>query len=89
MDSVLTDEVDYISQSKRAGKRDGGNMEGKLRGLFEYQRFQGNHELSILIADTQARYPAALSDEDISMVSAAGGEPVFALENIGRGNKDA
>lgn len=47
-------------------------MEGKLRGLFEYNRFNGNARLNKLIEETDARYGAELSDNDLRFVNAAG-----------------
>ena len=47
-------------------------MENKLKKLFEYQRFEKNAKLDAMIAQTRARYDAALSDEDLEMVAAAG-----------------
>lgn len=47
-------------------------MENKIKNMFEYQRFSGNSKLASLIADTEARFDAALSDDDLEFVSAAG-----------------
>ncbi len=47
-------------------------MEGKLRGLFEYNRFNGNARLNKLIEDTEAHYGKELSDSDLLLVNAAG-----------------
>ena len=47
-------------------------MENKIKNMFEYQRFRGNSKLASLIADTEARFDAALSDDDLEFVSAAG-----------------
>ncbi len=47
-------------------------MEGKLRGLFEYNRFSGNARLNKLIEETDARYGTELSDSDLYFVNAAG-----------------
>lgn len=47
-------------------------MEGKLRGLFEYNRFSENARLSKLIEETDSRYGAELSDSDLLLVNAAG-----------------
>lgn len=47
-------------------------MERKLKQLFDYQLFQGNARLSSLIADTESRYMEELTDDAISLVSAAG-----------------
>lgn len=50
-------------------------MENKLRKLFEYQRFENNSRLEKLISETESRYAAALSDDDLFMVNAAGDIP--------------
>lgn len=47
-------------------------MEGKLRGLFEYNRFSGNARLNKLIEETDSRYGTELSDSDLLLVNAAG-----------------
>ena len=47
-------------------------MEGKLRGLFEYNRFSENARLSKLIEETDSRYGTELSDNDLLLVNAAG-----------------
>ena len=47
-------------------------MEKKLNSLFEFQRFVGNPGLAQLIEETERRYGEALSDDDISLVNAAG-----------------
>lgn len=47
-------------------------MEGKLRGLFEYNRFSKNARLSKLIEETDSRYGTELSDSDLFLVNAAG-----------------
>ncbi|MBQ0014633.1 MAG: hypothetical protein KBS82_04845 [Oscillospiraceae bacterium] len=47
-------------------------MEGKLRGLFEYNRFSENARLSKLIEETDSRYGTELSDSDLLLVNAAG-----------------
>lgn len=47
-------------------------MEKKLKSLFEYQRFENNPRLAKLIAETEARYADALSDDDLLYVNAAG-----------------
>ena len=48
------------------------NLAGMLTGLFEYQRFAGNKKLQALIDETERRQLYNLSDDDLSMVSAAG-----------------
>ena len=47
-------------------------MEDQLKKLFEYQRFEQNEKLGKLIQETEGRYAAELSDDDLSLVSAAG-----------------
>ena len=47
-------------------------MEKKLRELFDYQRFEPNERLSGLIRETENRYGTELSDEELSLVAAAG-----------------
>ena len=53
-------------------------MENKLKILFDYQRFEKNEKLEKLINETESRYAAGLSDDDLSFVNAAG--------EINRGN---
>ena len=40
--------------------------------LFDYQRFEKNQRLEELIRETESRYAKELSEEDLSLVSAAG-----------------
>lgn len=47
-------------------------MEKKLKKLFDYQRFEKNPRLEALIQETESRYSAELSDDDLLMVAAAG-----------------
>ena len=47
-------------------------MANKLSHLFDRQRFQQNSRLSRIISDVESRYPHALSDDDLELVSAAG-----------------
>ena len=48
-------------------------MKSKLQSLFDYQRFENNERLAAMIADTESRYAVSeLSDEDLSLVNAAG-----------------
>lgn len=47
-------------------------MEKKLKKLFDYQRFEQNAKLEKLIRETESRYAKELSEEDLSLVSAAG-----------------
>lgn len=58
-------------------------METKLRKLFEYQRFENNSRIEKLINETESRYAAALSDDDLFMVNAAGVIPEE-LEELGK-----
>ena len=49
------------------------DTEGLLKGLFDFQRFEGDPALQRLIEETEARYfREELSDDALSMVSAAG-----------------
>lgn len=47
-------------------------MEDKLKKLFDYQRFEKNEGLEKLIRETESRYSKELSEEELTMVSAAG-----------------
>ena len=47
-------------------------MDRKLKMLFDYQRFEKNQRLEELIRETENRYAKELSEEDLSLVSAAG-----------------
>ena len=48
-------------------------MERKLKQLFDYQRFAGNHELQQVIDSVHAKYAAKeLALDEMEMVSAAG-----------------
>ena len=48
------------------------NTEQKLKKLFDFQRFEKNERLEKLIRETESRYAAELSDDDLSLVNAAG-----------------
>ena len=48
------------------------NTEQKLKKLFDFQRFEKNERLENLIRETESRYAAELSDDDLSLVNAAG-----------------
>ena len=50
-------------------------MDKKLKSLFDYQKFTGNKKLERLIIETESRYSKELSDDEMSIVSAAG-EPL-------------
>jgi hypothetical protein len=48
-------------------------MERKLRGLFDYQKFEGNTSLQSVINSVHSRYGTReLSFEDMEHISAAG-----------------
>ncbi|MCQ2472252.1 MAG: hypothetical protein MJ147_09485 [Clostridia bacterium] len=47
-------------------------MENKIKRLFEYQKFEQNGRLAKLIAETEARQTAELSDDELELVAAAG-----------------
>ena len=47
-------------------------MDEKMKKLFDYQRFENNSRLAKIIADTGSRYAHELSDEELSLVNAAG-----------------
>lgn len=47
-------------------------MENKLKALFDFQRFENNSKLAKIISETESRYAAELSDDDLFMVAAAG-----------------
>ena len=47
-------------------------VQGRLFALFDYQRIAENPRLAKMIEDTEARYGAALSDDSLEFVSAAG-----------------
>lgn len=47
-------------------------MENKLKALFDYQRFEKNERLERLIRETENGYAAEISDDDLSLVNAAG-----------------
>ncbi|MCD7867229.1 MAG: hypothetical protein LUF78_07775 [Clostridiales bacterium] len=51
-------------------------MDNRLKRVFDYQRFQNNARLAQIITDTLSRYGTELDDEDLSFVSAAGGETI-------------
>ncbi len=50
-------------------------MEKKIARLFDYQKYAANKDLSDIIGDVESRYSLdsmELSDDDLSLVSAAG-----------------
>ena len=54
-------------------------MEKKLKKLFDYQRFEKNERLEKIIRETESRYAKELSDDDLSLVNAAGETQVGGL----------
>ena len=46
--------------------------EAKLKMLFDFQRFERNARLEALIAETESRCAQELSDDSLTLVSAAG-----------------
>ena len=46
-------------------------MDKKLRGLFGYQKFEGNSKLDKLISETESRVGVELNDNELDMVNAA------------------
>ena len=46
-------------------------MDKTLKGLFAYQKFEGNSKLDKLIAETESRVGVALNDDELDMVNAA------------------
>lgn len=46
--------------------------DNKISRLFDYQRFASNDRLAKIISDTESRYCAELSDDDLTFVNAAG-----------------
>ena len=50
-------------------------MEEKLKILFDYQRFDNNKKIGELIRETEMRHARELSDDDLTMVAAAGELP--------------
>ena len=47
-------------------------VQGRLFALFDYKLIAENPRLAKMIEDTEARYGAALSDDSLEFVSAAG-----------------
>ena len=50
-------------------------MEGKLKALFDYQKFEPNSKLDKLIKDVESRYSLddmMMSDDELGMLNAAG-----------------
>lgn len=55
-------------------------MDKKLRGLFGYQKFEGNSKLDKLISETESRVGVELNDDQLDMVNAAKGVPDSELQ---------
>lgn len=47
-------------------------MENKLKKLFDFQKFEKNGKLEKQVGETESRYAAELSDDELSLVNAAG-----------------
>lgn len=62
---VLTQQADLVHRGTYI-------MERKMANLFDFQRFQQNPKLKRAIQDVEGRYAAALDDDDLDLVSAAG-----------------
>ena len=61
-------------------------MEGKLKALFDYQKFEGNPALQQVIDSVHARFPSReLSLDEMEWVSAAG----VPDQKSGKKDKDA
>lgn len=55
--------------------KDEFHMDNLLKKLFDFQRFQRNEHVEMLISETESRYgevPKGLSDEELDFVNAAG-----------------
>jgi len=50
-------------------------MEGKLRNMFEYQKFSHNSRIDSMANMAEERFNKALSEEELFLVSAAGTIP--------------
>ena len=48
------------------------NTENTLKLLFDYHRFEPNARLSALVKESEQRNAEELSDDDLSLVAAAG-----------------
>ena len=57
-------------------------MEKKLKNIFDFQRFEKNERLEKLIRETESRYAAELSDDDLSLVNAAGDTAIIGKRNV-------
>ena len=47
-------------------------MDAGLKKLFDYQLFSGNEQLKQMLSEAEAENNALLTDDDLSLVSAAG-----------------
>lgn len=52
-------------------------MDKTLKGLFAYQKFEGNSKLDKLISETESRVGVALDDSQLDMVNAAATAPAY------------
>ncbi len=59
-------------------------MANKLSKLFDYQKYEPNGKLQSIIDDVESRYagkmPKELSDDELTMVAAAGNPELDALK---------
>ena len=64
-------------------------IEQRLRGIFDYQRFENNDRLSAMLSDALARYDFSdegeLSDDDAGLLNAAG--TIVSDPKTDRGNR--
>ncbi len=58
------------------------DIENKLKKLFDYQKFESNSRVNNIIEDS-LEIGMMLSDEDLSMVNAAGNPYVHQVEKKG------
>lgn len=56
-------------------------MDKTLKGLFGYQKFEGNSKLGKLIAETESRVGMELNEEELDMVNAAKGDSVLVKQS--------
>ena len=57
-------------------------MDIGLKKLFDYQLFSGNEQLKNMLAEAEAGNDSLLSDDDLSLVSAAGTADLSNTERI-------
>ncbi len=55
-------------------------FEKRLKRILAYQAFKGDARLIAMAEEAKARYAVPLSDEEISLVNAAGERPVLESE---------